>query len=280
MRALLTSPFGFLIGLSLGALGGGGSILAVPVLVYVAGESAQAATTTSLIVVGLAALVGMGEHLRAGRVEVRPGLLFGLAGVGGSFLGSALNRGLDPDVLLLAFSGLIVIAAWRMLTGCPTCTRVGEEAAERAAGEHDANGGGSGATTVGVRLRLDAATVARVVAAGTAVGLFTGLFGVGGGFIIVPALTLLLAFPMPKAIGTSLLIIAINCAWALLARVGHTEVDWAVTLPFAVAALAGVVTGTRIADRLPAQTLLRWFAGLLVAVAAYTAASSVLQLLG
>lgn len=272
MRALLTSPFGFLIGLSLGALGGGGSILAVPVLVYIAGESPQAATTTSLIVVGLAALVGMGEHLRAGRVEVRPGLLFGLAGVGGSFLGSALNRGLDPDVLLLAFSGLIVIAAWRMLTGCPTCTRVGEEAAERAAGP---GGGGS----VGVRLRLDAATVAKVVAAGTAVGFFTGLFGVGGGFIIVPALTLLLAFPMPKAIGTSLLIIAINCAWALLARVGHTEVDWAVTIPFAVAALAGVVTGTRIADRLPAQTLLRWFAGLLVAVAAYTAVSSLLKLL-
>ena len=273
MRALLTSPFGFLIGLSLGALGGGGSILAVPVLVYIAGESPQAATTTSLIVVGLAALVGMGEHLRAGRVEVRPGLLFGLAGVGGSFLGSALNRGLDPDVLLLAFSGLIVIAAWRMLTGCPTCTRVGEEAAERAAATGDRSGGG-----VGVRLRLDVATVTKVVAAGTAVGFFTGLFGVGGGFIIVPALTLLLAFPMPKAIGTSLLIIAINCAWALLARVGHTEVDWAVTIPFAVAALAGVVTGTRIADRLPAQTLLRWFAGLLVAVAAYTAVSSLLKL--
>lgn len=278
MRALLTSPFGFLIGLSLGALGGGGSILAVPVLVYIAGESPQAATTTSLIVVGLAALVGMGEHLRAGRVEVRPGLLFGLAGVGGSFLGSALNRGLDPDVLLLAFSGLIVIAAWRMLTGCPTCTRVGEEAAERSAGLGGGSGAGGG--SVGVRLRLDAATVAKVVAAGTAVGFFTGLFGVGGGFIIVPALTLLLAFPMPKAIGTSLLIIAINCAWALLARVGHTEVDWAVTIPFAVAALAGVVTGTRIADRLPAQTLLRWFAGLLVAVAAYTAVSSLLKLLG
>ena len=117
------------------------------------------------------------------------------------------------------------------------------------------------------------------MAAGTAVGFFTGLFGVGGGVIIVPALTLLLTFPMPTAIGTSLLIIAINCAWALLARVGHTEVDWAVTISFAIAALAGVVTGTRIADRLPAQTLLRWFAGLLVAVAAYTAVSSLLKLL-
>lgn len=277
MRGLLTSPLGFLIGLSLGALGGGGSILAVPVLVYVAGESPQAATTTSLIVVGLAALVGMGEHLRAGRVEVGPGVLFGLAGVGGSFLGSALNRGLDPDVLLLAFSGLIVVAAWRMLTGCPTCTRVGEEAAERAAADADTNGGVA-ATSVGVHLRLDAVTVVKVVAAGTAVGFFTGLFGVGGGFIIVPALTLLLAFPMPKAIGTSLLIIAMNCAWALLARVGHAQVDWAVTIPFAISALAGVVTGTRVADRLPAQTLLRWFAGLLVAVAVYTATSSLLKL--
>ena len=180
-------------------------------------------------------------------------------------------------------SGLSVIAAWRMLTGCPTCTRVGEEAAERAAGAVGPEGaapGATGAMGVGVRLRLDAPTIAKVVAAGTAVGFFTGLFGVGGGFIIVPALTLLLAFPMPKAIGTSLLIIAINCAWALLARVGHTEVDWAVTVPFAIAALAGVVTGTRIADRLPAQTLLRWFAGLLVAVAAYTAVSSLLKLLG
>jgi len=99
-----------------------------------------------------------------------------------------------------------------MLTGCPTCTRVGEEAAERAAA---ADGGGA---PVGVRLRLDAPTVVKVVAAGTAVGFFTGLFGVGGGFIIVPALTLLLAFPMPKAIGPSLPILATNCAWAPLAR--------------------------------------------------------------
>ena len=287
MRGLLASPLGFLIGLSLGALGGGGSILAVPVLVYVAGESAQAATTTSLIVVGLASLVGMTEHLRAGRVEVRAGLLFGLAGIGGSFAGSALNQGLDPDVLLLAFSGLILVAAWRMVTGCPSSTKVGADAAVDAAvplGEGDAvppvGGVGGGGTAVhrGLDLRLDAPTVVKFVLAGTVVGLFTGLFGVGGGFVIVPALTLLLAFPMPQAVGTSLLIISINCAWALVARVGHQPIDWQVTVPFAVAALAGVITGTRLADRLPAQTLLRWFAGLLVAVAVYTATTSLFAL--
>ena len=83
-RALLVSPLGFLIGISLGALGGGGSILAVPVLVYAAGESPKAATTTSLVVVGATALGGMFAHLRAGRVRVLPGVMFGLAGVGGS----------------------------------------------------------------------------------------------------------------------------------------------------------------------------------------------------
>lgn len=286
MRGLLASPLGFLIGLSLGALGGGGSILAVPVLVYVAGESPQSATTTSLIVVGLASLVGMAEHLRAGRVEVRAGLLFGLAGIGGSFAGSALNRGLDEDVLLLAFSVLIVVAAWRMLTGCPSCTRVGADAAvvddeARAPGGSVPSvdpDGGRVAVRRGLDLHLDAPTVVKFVLAGTVVGFFTGLFGVGGGFVIVPALTLLLAFPMPQAVGTSLLIIAMNCAWALVARVSHQSVDWQVTLPFALSALAGVVTGTRLADRLPAQTLLRWFAGLLVAVAVYTATTSLLAL--
>jgi len=266
VRAWLASPLGFLIGLSLGALGGGGSILAVPVLVYVAGESPQAATTTSLIVVGCASLVGMADHWRGGRVRVGAGLLFGLAGIGGSFAGSALNRRLDPDVLLLAFSALIVVAAWRMVTGCPSCTKVGADAAVRGA-----------TTTVDTHLHRDLATVAKVIGAGTVVGFFTGLFGVGGGFVIVPALTLLLGFAMPEAVGTSLLIIAINASTALVARIG-SGVDWSVTIPFTLAALAGVLTGTRMADRLPAKTTLRWFAALLVAVAIYTATKSLLAL--
>jgi hypothetical protein len=267
VRALAASPLGFLIGLSVGALGGGGSILAVPVLVYVAGQDPRAATTTSLVIVGLAAVVGMADHWRSGRVRVGPGLVFGLAGIGGSLSGSALNRRLDPDLLLLAFAGLVLVAAWRMLVGCPSCTKVGEQEAISAAGT----------TKVVAGLRIDAATVTKVVLAGTVVGFFTGLFGVGGGFIIVPVLTLGLHFAMPEAIGTSLLIIAVNSAVALGPRLGQ-GIDWAVTVPFAVSTVVGTLVGSRLADRLPARTMLRWFAGLLIAVAVYTAIRSVMAL--
>ena len=269
MRALLASPLGFLIGLSLGALGGGGSIVAVPALVYAAGESAHAATTTSLVLVGIAALVGVGTHWRAGRVRVGTGVVFGLAGIGGSVAGSTLNRSLDPNVLLLGFSGLLLIAAWRMLTGCPTCTRVGER---RAPVDLSAAGGSSSA--VAVRARVDVGTASRVVVAGTAVGFLTGLFGVGGGFVIVPGLALVMRLPMPEAIGTSLLVIAINSATALAFRLTTTSIDWATIVPFTVAAVAGVISGGRVAGRLDPQRSLRWFAALLVAIAIYTAIRS------
>jgi uncharacterized membrane protein YfcA len=274
MRALLASPLGFLIGLSLGALGGGGSILAVPALVYAAGQDPRAATATSLFLVGTASLVGMGAHWRAGRVRVATGVVFGLCGVGGSLLGSALNRSLDPDLLLLGFSGLVVVAAWRMLTACPTCTAVGE-ARELADAPPQA---ATGTTLVARRTRLDVRTAVVVLAAGTAVGFLTGLFGVGGGFVIVPALALALKLPMPEAIGTSLLVIAINSAVALASRLATTSIDWHITLPFTVAAVAGVLTGGSVADRLDATRSLRWFSGLLVAVAVYTATRAGLAL--
>jgi uncharacterized protein len=260
MRALLTSPLGFLIGLSLGALGGGGSILAVPVLVYAAGQNPKAATTTSLLLVGIASAVGMVGHLRAGRVAVGTGLAFGLTGIGGSLAGSALNHRLNANVLLLAFAGLVLIAAWRMVTGCPTCTRAGELAAMNA-----------GQSVAPRRMTVSPATAATVLAAGTAVGFLTGLFGVGGGFVIVPALTLALKLPMPKAIGTSLLVITINTAVALTTRLATTSIDWNVTLPFVIASIGGVLTGARVADRLDPRRSLRAFATLLVAVAIYTA---------
>jgi uncharacterized protein len=260
MRALLTSPLGFLIGLSLGALGGGGSILAVPVLVYAAGQNPKAATTTSLLLVGIASAVGMVGHLRAGRVAVGTGLAFGLTGIGGSLAGSALNHRLNANVLLLAFAGLVLVAAWRMVTGCPSCTRVGELGAIN-----------TGQETATKRVTISPATVATVLAAGTSVGFLTGLFGVGGGFVIVPALTLALKLPMPKAIGTSLLVITINAAVALTTRLATTSIDWNVTLPFVIASIGGVLTGARVADRLDPRRSLRAFATLLVAVAIYTA---------
>jgi uncharacterized membrane protein YfcA len=270
VRALLVSPLGFLIGVSLGALGGGGSILAVPALVYAAGQDPRGATATSLLLVGVASVVGMASHWRAGRVRVGTGLVFGLTGIGGSLAGSALNRAIDPDLLLLAFAGLVLIAAWRMLTGCPTCTNVGEQLAIAR----------PGGVLVGTCGRIDLRTVAVVLLAGTAVGFLTGLFGVGGGFVIVPALTLGLKLPMPQAIGTSLLVIAVNATMGLAGRLATTSIDWAVTAPFTVAAVAGVLTGGRVADRLDAEGSLRWFAALLVAVAVYTGARAGLALTG
>src|SRR5690606_38171239 len=138
------------------------------------------ATSTSLFLVGTAALVGLGPHLRAGRALVGTGLAFGLAGIGGSVVGTAVNHRIDPDVLLIGFSGLVVLAAWRMLTGCPTCTQVGEQQAL----------GSGGGVAVRTTSRVDARTAALVLVTGTGVGFLTGLFGVGGGFVIVPALTL------------------------------------------------------------------------------------------
>ena len=281
MRAVLASPLGFLIGFALGALGGGGSILAVPVLVYAAGQSPADATTTSLLVVAGASVFGLVGHWRAGRVRLLSGTMFGLVGIGGSIVGTSLNRRLDGDVLLAGFAVLIVVAAWRMLTGCPSCTRVGEAAA-LAGGPTGGTAVVSGTTTTAVAARTSELTLERVLlvlAVGTGVGFLTGLFGVGGGFVIVPALTLALRFPMPQAVGTSLLVIAINAAMALGARGGPAAVDWSVGIPFTVAALAGVGTGVRAAARLPAQTLLRWFAVLLVAVAVYTGVQATLGLL-
>ena len=273
-RALLASPLAFLIGVALGALGGGGSIVAVPVLVFVVGQTPTAATTTSLIVVGVASLLGAAGHWRSGRVRVVPAVVFGVVGIPGSIAGSALNRRLDPDMLLLAFSGLILVAAWRMVVGCPSCTRSGER---RAIEEDGRQGGG-----VGVDARVDLrapSRAAKLVVAGIAVGFLTGLFGVGGGFVIVPALALLLGFPMPQAVGTSLLVISVNCVAALASRIGTDAIDWGTALFFTTVATAGVGVGKRIADRLQPEVMQRSFAGLLFVIACYTGGRALLDIL-
>jgi hypothetical protein len=257
-RALLASPLGLVVGLSLGALGSGGSILAVPALVYAAGQSPREATAASLLLVGAAAVTGLPNHFRAGRVRTRTGVVLGLTGIGGSYAGSALNHRIDPDVLLLAFSGLILIAAWRMLTACPSCTRVGEA---RELAIHDRRS----------PRRIDPGRAILLVGLGTGVGFLTGLFGVGGGFVIVPVLTLLMEFAMPEAIGTSLLVVAINSVVALSARVGTVAIDWGTAAAFTVAAILGVQIGARIADRLDPTRALRAFAAALVLLALYTA---------
>ena len=265
-RGLLASPLGLLIGLALGALGSGGSILAVPALVYAAGQTPQEATAASLLLVGTSAAIGLWTHARAGRVRFATGTVFGLAGIGGSLVGTSLNRRIDGDVLVLAFSGLIVVAAWRMLTACPSCTRTGE--ARELAGAAQA---AARPWTTGRALL--------VLGVGTGVGFLTGLFGVGGGFVVVPALTLVMGLAMPEAIGTSLLVVAINSAIALLARLGSVRVDWMLAAAFTLAAAAGVYLGARLADRLEPERSLRAFAAGLVLLAIYSAGRAMAALL-
>jgi uncharacterized protein len=270
MRALLASPLGFLIGLALGALGGGGSIIAVPLLVYVAGQDPQAATATSLALVTLTASIGLIPHWRAGHVRLVPGLLFGATGVAGNLLGSQLNHVADPAVLLLTFSVLMLVAAaamWRSLRR------------QQADGESVDSGDVRPPPQPSSRTAsIDAATVMKVLVAGSLVGLLTGFFGVGGGFVIVPALVLSLGFSMPDAVGTSLLVIVINSLVALSARAGAGNLDWHVAVPFAITSIAGVVTGSRLAATRNPAVLQRAFVWLLVVVATYTATRSLIAL--
>ncbi len=255
-------PLGLLIGVSLGALGGGGSILTVPALVYVLDQSPHAATSGSLLIVGITAVAGMLAHARAGRVRYLEGSVFGVLGVAGSYVGSRLSSSVSPNVLLTAFAVLMLVAAVGMVRRRLTADGGGEPAAadrSRRAPWH-----------------LDLGGVLKVVGAATVVGLTTGFFGVGGGFVIVPALVLVLGFPMSAAVGTSLLVITINSAAALGARLGGgSHLDWPLLGAFTAAAILGSLVGNRIASRVSAARLSGAFAVLLIGVAVYTLARAV-----
>ncbi len=268
MRVLLASPLGFLIGVSLGAVGGGGSILAVPMLVYAAGLPPKKATTASLVIVGATALVGLPSQLRAHRVRVVAGAVFAITGVVGSIAGTLVNRNIDADVLLLAFSGLMVVAAIAMVRRERQAFRTVELLDALPAEVVDDHAG------LTVRSPIDTATVVKVIGAGTVVGFLTGLFGVGGGFVIVPALVLALGYSMSVAAGTSLLVITLNSGIALAQRYTGNAMPWNAILEFLVMAVPGVIVGTWLGRRVDGPTLTRWFVGLLLVVAAYTAIRS------
>lgn len=275
MSIALALIFGLIIGISLGALGGGGSILTVPVLVYVIGQTARGATTASLVIVGITALVGALGHARSGNVRWGAGITFGIIGVAASYLGTALNRQVSPNALLLAFAALMLIAAAAMLRRTRrSATATDPSPPPHPVGERDGDGGGI-ATAVSAPPALTQTTkitpqvAVKVILASLVVGFLTGFLGVGGGFIIVPALVIALDFTMPVAVGTSLLVIALNSIAALAARSGNESFHWAVIVPFTAAAIVGSLAGKQVADKVSGTTLSRAFAGLLIAVAIY-----------
>ena len=278
MTLLVAVVLGVLIGLTMGALGGGGSILTVPVLVYVVGLSATSATTASLVIVGVASAVAALGHARSGRVRWRTGLAFGATGVASSYAGTLLNARVAPDALMISFGAVMLVAATAMLVRTAVPARPSEAAdddrAARLRTSTRVRGGDEPEPAAARRAPAPRAgsrvgTALKVLVAGLVVGFLTGFLGVGGGFVIVPVLVLALRHEMPSAVGTSLLVISLNSAVSLVARGSDEVFEWSVIVPFTLAAVAGSATGKRIGDRVSGARLTRAFAVLLLAVAAY-----------
>lgn len=231
----LTVALAVLVGVTLGLLGGGGSILTVPLLAYVAGMDAKQAIATSLLVVGATSAVGAIAHARAGRVQWRTGLIFGVAGMAGAYAGGLVARFIPGTVLLIAFAVIMIATAVAMLRGRKDFDPA---AAPRAI------------------------PVGKVVAEGLVVGLVTGLVGAGGGFLVVPALALLGGLPMPVAVGTSLVVIAMKSFAGLAGYLSSVQIDWAVAGAVTAAALIGGLVGARLTafvDPDALRTAFGWF---------------------
>ncbi|WP_328386274.1 TSUP family transporter [Streptomyces sp. NBC_00400] len=356
-------PCGLLIGLLLGSLGGGGSVLAVPALVYLLGQSPHEATAGALIVVTVGSVTGLVCHARAGRVRWAAGTAFGALGTAGSYLGSRWSAALDPAVLMAAFAGLLLVVAamlvsrglreWRAADGArplresPQAASSGDPGDEtvplrdtpeppaplrhspapaplrdtpepsplrgtpgpapsagRTAGpSHPADPTGTGPAgtrptdthPTGARPTgtppvgphssgprpagsRPAARPLRFAVTASAVGLLTGFFGVGGGFVVVPALTLVLGVEMPVAIGTSLLVILLNSLTALGTRAGTGSLDWPVLAGFAACAAVGSHLGNRLTTRLRPHTLTTAFACLVTVLAVAMAVTALPRL--
>ncbi|MFG2475802.1 sulfite exporter TauE/SafE family protein [Streptomyces fagopyri] len=236
---ILALAAGAVIGLALGALGGGGSVLAVPALIYLLGFSPASATTAGLIIVTATSATALYAHARDGNVAWRTGIPFAVAGVLPAFLAGAAAGHLPAAALTTAFAAVAALAALRML--------------RPAASEPP-----------------DRIRPARAAGAGAGLGAVTGFLGVGGGFLAVPTLVGVLGLRMKPAAGTSLLVITVNSLAALTARTGTGgDLRWEVIAPFTGAAILGAWDGKRLASKITVQALQRIFAFVLLGVAAF-----------
>lgn len=240
--ALAALALATLIGVSLGLLGGGGSILTVPIFVYVLGFAAKPAIAMTLPVVGTASFVGALSHWRAGNVDLRQAAVFGLVTMAGAFTGAKLAPLLSGAVQLTILAVVMLAAAVAMLRPV-----VGADTAPR-----------RGGTRHHVILGL----------VGIAVGVLTGLVGVGGGFLIVPALALLARIPMKQAVGTSLVVIAMNSAAGFAGHAGEVDIPWDFLTGFTAAAVVGILVGTYATRYVAAAALRRGFAVFLLVIGA------------
>ncbi|MEB3369839.1 sulfite exporter TauE/SafE family protein [Saccharopolyspora mangrovi] len=251
------TAFGAVIGLMLGLLGAGGSILAVPALVYGVGQPLETAIPTSLAIVALSSVSGLLPRQRRNAVQWPVALVFGAAGVPAAFAGTALGSAVPQRWLLLAFAALMLVVAVRMLRG------------------GDEHVGACRTRDGGVNWR---SCLPKSVLAGAAVGVLTGLFGVGGGFVVVPALALLLGLSAQQAVATSLVVVLINSVAGLAAHAGTADqIDYGVLAVFAGAAAAVSAASARMSGRLDPASVRRWFAVVVIVVAAFVAAAAVVH---
>ncbi|NNJ25917.1 sulfite exporter TauE/SafE family protein [Alienimonas chondri] len=253
---------GAIVGALLGMTGGGGSLLAVPLLVYVHALSPQAAVGMSLATVGATAAWGAVRRWREGLLDLRIGLIVSVAGMLGAPAGAWVAGQLSPNVLLAAFAGLMLLAAARM--GWTARPDSGHEAqAFHPAPQSACRTGDSG------RLALTSRCAAVLAAAGLFVGVLSGLFGVGGGFVIVPALVLLAGMEIRRAVATSLLVVAlVGLSGFLSHQIGGERLPLGPLGLFTAGGVVGLEIGSRIARRLPAHRLQQLFAGVIVLAAA------------
>ena len=244
-----------LIGLSLGLIGGGGSIITVPMLVYVLGVEAREAVGMSLAVVGGTSLIGSLLHYQRGNLNLKIGSMFGVAGVFGALAGSPLTKFLSPPALLMTFALLMFLIGILMLHRKPR-------------GESEV-----------LHLR-EQISVWKALLAGFAVGVLTGFLGVGGGFLIVPALVMFGGLSMKESVGTSLLVIFLNCAAGFIGHAGYGHFDWKLTGLVTGTAILGTIGGAMLSRRLAAAELQKSFAVFVLAVAIFLIAKNYTSLFG
>jgi uncharacterized membrane protein YfcA len=230
---------GFGIGLSLGLLGGGGSILTVPALVYLVGQSPQAAVTASLVIVGANSTMGAFMHRAQGTLNWKVALVFGGVGMAAAYLAAGWSKAIPPTVLMILFAVLmLVVGLFMMLKPTPLAPE----------------GGRSWWVTV---------------ASGAGVGLLTGFLGVGGGFLIVPALVMLVGLSMRQAVGTSLVIIAMNSLAGFLGHLQGPPIDVTVVAIFVAAGFLGALVGTRLTRFVRPEHLRKGFAVFVIGLAIF-----------
>jgi uncharacterized protein len=246
LTSILALFLGSIVGLALGLVGGGGSILTVPALIYGLGLKVHDAVPASLVLVGLIAGVGALTHAKDGNVRLNVALPFGASGMPGAFLGAWVSRRVRGEVLLSLFAILMLAAALSL--------------ARRDSRKRDAD----------AQSHPHPVRWGRLIAVGFGVGAMTGFFGVGVGFMIVPSLALFVGLPTRQAVATSLVVIGINCVAALVGHLTGGGTFPVIPLAlFAAAGFAGSTTGARLAGRWPEQRLSKIFAVLVAGVAVY-----------